>query len=435
MDELDLQCQPIICNNKKSLNIYYKTAENLYNIADSTIINNDLISTYVYLKRFINLFLITIPQHNDYNAAIFKPEKLKFKELCKKALNKLEEIKPICIDMLMNQSEDQIVDSSTPESKTFNDKSVAPLPSILPVNESCCGNHSNSTDHISNKNEINHNIDISSIKNEVNVIEPSALKELSLFTRIASTNTITSLNANKSNCSYPSVPNGPLNSVMGNPKIQPALLPTYSKQVSISSPVLSPINNNLNTFTSVSPNSKLAATAPVTILPPDNSIVRPLLNLKKIITPRRLPSMFLEYAYNNTKNNVETCAVLAGKLIDNCFRITTLILPKQEGSANTVVTSSEEEMGMIQIERDLLTLGWIHTHPSQEAFLSSVDMHTQYSYQIMINEAIAIVCAPTYNRIEAFSLSSKGLNILKVFLLNFNYNNCVGLQLPWISST
>lgn len=36
------------------------------------------------------------------------------------------------------------------------------------------------------------------------------------------------------------------------------------------------------------------------------------------------------------------------------------------------------------------------THPTQTAFLSSVDLHTHCSYQLMLPEAIAIVCAPKH---------------------------------------
>lgn len=37
------------------------------------------------------------------------------------------------------------------------------------------------------------------------------------------------------------------------------------------------------------------------------------------------------------------------------------------------------------------------THPTQTAFLSSVDLHTHCSYQIMLPEAIAIVCSPKFS--------------------------------------
>lgn len=36
------------------------------------------------------------------------------------------------------------------------------------------------------------------------------------------------------------------------------------------------------------------------------------------------------------------------------------------------------------------------THPTQTAFLSSVDLHTHCSYQMMLPESIAIVCSPKY---------------------------------------
>ena len=48
-----------------------------------------------------------------------------------------------------------------------------------------------------------------------------------------------------------------------------------------------------------------------------------------------------------------------------------------------------------QDKHSLLTLGWIHTHPTQSCFMSSVDLHSHFSYQMMLPEAIAIVVAPS----------------------------------------
>ncbi|MCO5567865.1 hypothetical protein L7F22_021561 [Adiantum nelumboides] len=58
-------------------------------------------------------------------------------------------------------------------------------------------------------------------------------------------------------------------------------------------------------------------------------------------------------------------------------------------------TVNEEEIFNWQDERNLFQLGWIHTHPKQTCFMSSIDLHTHYSYQVMLPEAIAIVMAPT----------------------------------------
>ncbi|KAJ1776107.1 hypothetical protein LPJ67_006479 [Coemansia sp. RSA 1938] len=76
--------------------------------------------------------------------------------------------------------------------------------------------------------------------------------------------------------------------------------------------------------------------------------------------------------------------------------MTTLIIPKQSATSDTCVTEHEEELFVEQMERDLITLGWIHTHPSQTCFMSSLDLHTQCSYQLMLPEAIAIVCSPRH---------------------------------------
>jgi STAM-binding protein len=51
-----------------------------------------------------------------------------------------------------------------------------------------------------------------------------------------------------------------------------------------------------------------------------------------------------------------------------------------------------------QSSRELVPLGWIHTHPTQTCFLSSVDIHTQCGYQTMLEESVAIVMAPTDSR-------------------------------------
>lgn len=105
---------------------------------------------------------------------------------------------------------------------------------------------------------------------------------------------------------------------------------------------------------------------------------------------------FLSLASKNTANNVETCGILAGRLAYNRLIVTHVIVPKQNGTPDSCNTMNEEEIFDIQDQQSLITLGWIHTHPSQTAFLSSVDLHTHCSYQIMMPEAIAIVCAPKY---------------------------------------
>ncbi|KAJ4868463.1 AMSH-like ubiquitin thioesterase 1 [Raphanus sativus] len=103
---------------------------------------------------------------------------------------------------------------------------------------------------------------------------------------------------------------------------------------------------------------------------------------------------FMRLANSNTKKDLETCGILAGSLKNRKFYITALIIPKQESTSNSCQATNEEEIFEVQDKQSLFPLGWIHTHPTQSCFMSSIDVHTHYSYQIMLPEAVAIVMAP-----------------------------------------
>ncbi|PIN10327.1 Proteasome endopeptidase complex [Handroanthus impetiginosus] len=145
---------------------------------------------------------------------------------------------------------------------------------------------------------------------------------------------------------------------------------------------------------------------------------------------------FLDAAKENTDKNLETCGVLGAFLgpklssfldfswhtedpfpkRDGTFYVTTLIIPKQEATSNSCQAINEEEIHAIQNEESLFPIGWIHTHPSQSCFMSSIDLHTQYTYQVMVPEAVGIVMAPTDNsrKYGMFRLSKPdGMSILK----------------------
>lgn len=117
--------------------------------------------------------------------------------------------------------------------------------------------------------------------------------------------------------------------------------------------------------------------------------------LRTVFVPDTLKDKFLKIAAPNTKRNLETCGILCGKLNRNAFFITHLVIPPQEATSDTCSTTDEELLFEYVESHDLFILGWIHTHPSQSCFLSSIDLHTQNSYQIMLPEAVAIVCAPS----------------------------------------
>ncbi|NXK96632.1 STABP protein, partial [Formicarius rufipectus] len=131
--------------------------------------------------------------------------------------------------------------------------------------------------------------------------------------------------------------------------------------------------------------------------------------LRQVIVPRELCHKFLQLADANTARGVETCGILCGKLTRNEFTVTHVMVPKQRGGPDCCSTESEEELFLSQDQLGLVTLGWIHTHPTQTAFLSSVDLHTHCSYQMMLPESIAIVCSPKYQETGFFQLTEHGL--------------------------
>eukprot|EP00058_Branchiostoma_floridae_P024834 XP_002610324.1 hypothetical protein BRAFLDRAFT_123719 [Branchiostoma floridae] len=135
--------------------------------------------------------------------------------------------------------------------------------------------------------------------------------------------------------------------------------------------------------------------------------------LRQVVVPQEIMLKFLNLAQPNTAQNIETCGILAGKLKQNSFTITHVLVPKQSGTPDSCTTLSEEELFDFQDKHELITLGWIHTHPTQTAFLSSVDLHTHCSYQLMMPEAIAIVCSPKHQQTGIFMLTpNHGLNFV-----------------------
>eukprot|EP00887_Chlorella_sp_A99_P001523 scaffold8.g1523.t1 len=146
--------------------------------------------------------------------------------------------------------------------------------------------------------------------------------------------------------------------------------------------------------------------------------VRKRQSLRDVHVSVALMDEFMRYALSNTRRNVETCGVLGAVLSpdDSILTITTLIIPKQQGTSDTVEMLHEEEMIEVCEGRQAYTLGWIHTHPAQTCFLSSVDVHTQANYQGQMDEAVSIVMAPRDpdKRVGVFRLSTpSGLDLVQ----------------------
>ncbi|KAJ7749379.1 hypothetical protein B0H16DRAFT_1318960 [Mycena metata] len=120
--------------------------------------------------------------------------------------------------------------------------------------------------------------------------------------------------------------------------------------------------------------------------------------LRTVVLPHATLPRFLGIASANTAKNLETCGLLLGREIVKTgasrYVVETLLIPKQHATSDTCTMDEEEGVLGFTEERGLITIGWIHTHPSQSCFMSSVDLHTHASFQRMLPESFAVVCAP-----------------------------------------
>ncbi|XP_047409633.1 AMSH-like protease isoform X1 [Sciurus carolinensis] len=167
-----------------------------------------------------------------------------------------------------------------------------------------------------------------------------------------------------------------------------------------------PNKSDATSYSSHSPPVNRALKPAATLSAVQNLVVE---GLRCVVLSKDLCHKFLLLAESNTIRGIETCGILCGKLTHNEFTITHVIVPKQSAGPDYCDVENVEELFNVQDQHDLLTLGWIHTHPTQTAFLSSVDLHTHCSYQLMLPEAIAIVCSPKHKDTGIFRLTNAGM--------------------------
>lgn len=121
------------------------------------------------------------------------------------------------------------------------------------------------------------------------------------------------------------------------------------------------------------------------------------LGLRTLTLPSKAVDEFAKLAAPNTyagDRGVETCGVLAGVERGGGLSVTHIILPPQTGQPDDCEVTDDEALLGYCLKHQLTAVGWIHTHPSQDCFLSALDLHTHAGYQSCLPEAIAIVVAP-----------------------------------------
>ncbi|XP_058722435.1 AMSH-like ubiquitin thioesterase 1 [Vicia villosa] len=436
--------QKLDVDNRIALRFYYRIADNILRQADIFRAEKNIIDLYVMLLRFSSLASETIPRHREYRSSP-QTKKQSLKKRLLISLNELEKLKPLAQQKIIelnsrnahqqngrgNFHSNNNVDISSVHKQTLasngqikpvratasefayqgssgqNFSYVRPVEeqvrrrslTLLPPKEETLSRHS-----ILGPNGLNgqwrsptidtgvrypSNIDLSPVE------LPSLQRHLEDVSPSNKDNSIAELHKLDLN-SIPteSEDSQPQRAHESHSLISFEATEETSAQIEIirqpsPPPVLAEVHDLVP---AMSPHINEAGCKAE--IPSSDSSVHAESPLQLHISTALMES-FMNLAKSNTKKNLETCGVLAGLLKNRKFYITALIIPKQESTSDSCQTTNEEEIFEVQDTRSLFPLGWIHTHPTQSCFMSSIDVHTHYSYQIMLPESVAIVMAPT----------------------------------------
>ncbi|KAJ1283667.1 hypothetical protein BS78_03G146100 [Paspalum vaginatum] len=435
--------RPVAVDHRISIHYYFRIADNLLRQANVYRDEKNLLDLYILLLRYTSLLLETIPKHRDYNS--FKAREKEFlkkgphnSEKLLDVVNELESLKPVVQqqqignhDSMGAEEPDDVYGTYAASSGMehhrpgpYMSKSLAGSPSGLLL-KSLSGSKHQSAPSQSVQPD-------GHIKPYSNLPYP---KEETL-----SRHSILGLNGLQGQWTRPvtgiriEYPRNPELTQSDISSLVPAILnqddlhgPTTTLQDKVdmlcvlslddgrwSLPIEQPASGSpgleaefsqLN-IKQPSPPPVLAQVHPEHGPIPPSRVADPRQGLATFETecyqnlhvPVALMDCFLRVAEANTARNLETCGILAGTLKKRTFYVTALIIPKQKSTSDSCQAMNEEEIFEVQDKGSLLSLGWIHTHPTQTCFLSSIDLHNHYAYQVMLPEAIAIVMAPTDTR-------------------------------------
>jgi len=466
--------QKVDVDNRMSLRYYYRIADNMLKQANIYREEKNLIDLYIILLRFSSLVTETIPHHQDYQTS-YPKEKAEYRKKLLNVVSELEALKP-AVQRQVDELNKTFASSSS--SKGASDASLEWPPRRNQVlltydNEKGHGStgvngtlqNSWKANDLSRDRWYSNRIE-DRFKNLSFSIPPPKEETLSRHSLLGPNGLRGQWQApiSGTRVQYPShgdltpieIPSLEQTGQNNLPIVEAGSLSTSQSTgpelfLSLEADSRPQVNelSSLSTYgsveTSIIPNivrqpSPPPVLAPVQNLPAGLDALSTHVSHLNVADPRPGPAKslqddlaksktpqyvqisvkmmddFMNLAKSNTQKNLETCGVLAGSLKKRTFYVTTLIIPKQESTSDSCQTMNEEEIYDVQDKRSLFPLGWIHTHPSQNCFMSSVDLHTHYSYQVMLPEAIAIVMAPTdtTKTYGIFHLSDpSGVNVIK----------------------
>lgn len=407
---IECLARPVAVDHRISIHYYFRIADNLLRQANVYREEKNLLDLYIILLRYTSLLLETIPKHRDYNS--FKAREKEFlkkgphnSEQLLNVVNELESLKPLVQQQQIANYDSMGAEEPDGEYGTYASssgmehripgpyisKSLARGPTGLLQKPLSSLKHQ-STPSLSVQPDRYTVKPYSSLpypKEETlsrhSILGPNGLQ--GQWTRPVTGIRIEypcNPELTQSDISRWSLP------VEEPVSLSPGLGAEFS-QMNIRQPSPPPVLAQVHAEHGPIPPSRVADPRPGLATSETG-------RYQNLHVPVALMDCFLRVAEANTVKNLETCGILAGTLKKRTFYVTTLIIPKQKSTSDSCQATNEEEIFEVQDKGSLLSLGWIHTHPTQACFLSSIDLHNHYAYQVMLPEAIAIVMAPTDTR-------------------------------------
>ncbi|KAJ4713415.1 AMSH-like ubiquitin thioesterase 1 [Melia azedarach] len=448
--------QRIDVDNRIALRYYYRIADNILKQADIFRAEKNIVDLYVLLLRFSSLVSETIPYHRDYRASL-QSKKVYLKKKLLNALSELEELQP-AVQQKINELDRKktyqvngwghVAQNDTPQwpsvqKQTLTNYAVTKAARPAPRELAYQGSRTQQFSHAGP-------VDEQFRRMSLNFPRPTA-ETLSRHSILGPNGLYGHWQPPKSDklVKYPN-----------NIELAPVEIPSLQQPVQSGLVIkkectdVEPEKSSLESITTPNDETEMCWTeepcslisfetteTPVSVNiirqpspPPVLAEVQDLIPASPQVTETEsqvenslsdgfdrseplqlhisttMMDKFMKLAKSNTDKNLETCGVLAGSLKNRKFYVTALLIPKQESTSDSCQTTNEEEIFEVQDKRSLFPLGWIHTHPTQSCFMSSIDVHTHYSYQIMLPEAVAIVMAPrdTTRKHGIFRLTTPG---------------------------
>lgn len=375
---------------------YFRSGMEMIRMANVYMDEGNLENAFILYSKFITLFVEKLPHHPDYKSAL-TTDRTSIKKELERVFPRAEKLKSALIEKYTKEYNKWCLEKQRQEEelRKEQEKRWKEEEERLKMQERKM------------KSDEEHKLKLEAELERLRLLDINADKD------------INSLPLNTDMYEWPTAPSAqnlstdsrvPDETTVSDISIPPDVIPIIpSRDLK---PAAQDIPSKPDTIVNAIP-SVNRSTKPSSIMSPGSVSHMESHKLRTVIVPTSLLSKFLSLAQQNTLRNVETCGILTGKLSQNRFTITYLVVPKQRGSPDSCTTENEEEIFEFQDQHDLITLGWIHTHPSQTSFMSSVDLHTHCAYQLMLPEAIAIVCSPKYDETGVFSLTNDyGLNFV-----------------------